>query len=496
MGKRVMSIWLPQLPLERRARMGDARLSGPFAITREIKNALRLTHINAPAQNAGLRAGQSIPDARAICPELLTELSDPAREDMLLRALRRWADKLSPVVALDAPDGLFLDITGCAHLMGGERDMADYAAERLSDMQFTPRIGIADTKGAAWALAHYGQKAIELVEPASIPNALKSMPVEALRLAPKVSADLRRVGLKTIGQLYPIKSGELARRYGLELPQALSKTLGQTTDPLTPHAIDPVYAARMNLPEAIGLKGDLETVLSRLTESVCKRLTAEMKGARRFTLTVRCVDTGDKHLTIGFARPCFEAGLVRQQFERPLDDLKIEFGADWFRLVAEVIEPVRERQRIIGGEAQERADDLAQVITTLGNRIGFDRVRRFAPGDSHLPEREFTTYEVADQPELEAWPDSIRERPVRVFRPERLSTLEPGRPPKKFQWRREVFDTRCALGPERLTAEWWVDERDYIRDYWVVSTAQGSRLWLMTNPAHKEPNWFVAGRFL
>ncbi len=496
MGKRVMSIWLPQLPLERRSRMGDPRLYGPFAMTREIKNALRLTHINAPAQDAGLRAGQSIPDARAICPELLTELSDPAREDMLLRALRRWADKLSPVVALDAPDGLFLDITGCAHLMGGERGLADYAAERLQDMQFTTRIGIADTKGAAWALAHYGRQAIELAEPASIPDALKSMPVEALRLAPKVSADLRRVGLKTIGQLYPIKSGELARRYGLELPQALSKTLGQTTDPLTPHAIDPVYAARMNLPEPIGLKGDLETVLSRLTESVCKRLAAEMKGARRFTLTVRCVDTGDKHLPIGFARPCFEAGLVRQQFERPLDNLKIEFGADWFRLVAEVIEPIRERQRIIGGEAQERADDLAQVITTLGNRIGFDRVRRFAPGDSHLPEREFTTYEVADQPELEVWPESVRERPMRVFRPERLSTLEPGRPPKKFQWRREVFDTHSALGPERLTAEWWLDERDYIRDYWVVMTAQGSRLWLMTNPAHKEPNWFVAGRFL
>lgn len=491
-----MSIWLQQLPLNRRARLGDQRLSGPFAIVSEIKNAWRLTHINPLGQKAGLRVGMSIPDARAICPQLLTQPSDKMREDLALRALRRWADKLSPIISLDKPDGLFLDISGCSHLFGGEQDMATHAAQRFADMQFETRIGIADTKRCAWALARFTPQGISIAEQSQSSQALAPLPIEALNIPAKISGDLRRVGLKSVGQLYSIKQSELARRYGLELPQALSKAMGRSHDPLTPHTIDPVYAARMNLPEPIGLKTDLDAVLERLSHSVCKRLEGDKKGARKFTLTVRCVDTGDHDLQIGFARPCFDQGLVKRQFERPLAQLRIKFGADWFRLTAQSLEPIRERQRIIGNDNQDKADDLSQVITSVGNRIGFDRVRRFAPASSHLPEREFTTQEYADQPPVENWPQSKRERPVRVFRPERLRTIDPGRPPKAFEWRRENYTSKSYLGPERLTSEWWTDNRDFIRDYWVVSTAQGPRLWLMTNPASKEPNWFVAGRFL
>lgn len=495
MHKRIMSIWLPGLPLDRRARMGDPRVDEAFAITADIKNAPRLTHLSEFARTAGLQPGMSVPDARAICADLLTEKSDPAREDMLLRALRRWADRLSPWIALDKPDGLTLDITGCAHLFGGERAMADHAVERFADMQITTRIGIADTKGAAWALArHCGLIAIS--KPSEAKRDLQSLPIEALNIKPKTAADLRRVGLKTIGQLYAVKSGELARRFGLELTQALSKALGQAPDPVSPMAADPIYAARMNLPEPIGLKDDLLAVLERLTHSVCMRLEKDKTGARQFHLTVRCVDTGDHIVSIGFARPCFDAGKVQRQFERPLDSLNIKFGADWFRLVAETLEPIRERQRIMGQEVDDAIEDLSQVITTLGNRLGFDRVRRFVPRDSHLPDREFSTIEAADCAAISDWPDVERKRPLRVFRPERLSTLESGRPPKRFQWRRQVFVTQSAIGPERLSSEWWAENPDTLKDYWAVETEGGERLWLMTYPASHEPNWFVAGRFL
>ena len=130
---RILSIWLPQLPLDRLTRHGDLRLTGPFAVIAEEKNAWRITHANDAALKAGVVAGQALADARAICPDLLTEPGDPVREDLLLRALWRWADALSPRVALDAPDGLLLDITGCAHLFGGEAEMGQEALTRLSD---------------------------------------------------------------------------------------------------------------------------------------------------------------------------------------------------------------------------------------------------------------------------------------------------------------------------------------------------------------------------
>jgi len=493
--RRVLSIWLPQLPLDLHIRKGDPRVAAPFAIISELKNAWRLTHLSPAAQKCGLSAGLSLPDARAICPELLTEPSNRVRETAFLRALWRWADTLSPWVALDPPDGLLLDITGCAHLFGGEVEMAADAMQRLADMNVTSKLGIADTKGAAWALARYGRKPVEIALAGQTIPAIKFLPLEGLQLPRKINGNLRRAGLKTIGQLSEIKSAELARRFGLDLTQSLSNTLGHTPDPVSPKAADPIYAARMTLPDPIGLKGDLLDVLDRLTTSVCKRLEADAKGARRYTLTVRCVDTGDHILQIGFARPTYEMRAVIQQFSKPLDDLKIEFGADWFRLEAAHIEPIQPFQISLDSHTQAERD-TSKIISTLGNRLGYNRVRQFMPLQSHLPEREFVSVEAMDRRAPVRWTPAPRKRPVRLFkRPERLLTLEPGRPPKKFQWRKFVYSTFEAKGPERLTAEWWQDDFSPVRDYWQVQTDDGPRLWLMTYPGSSEPNWYIAGQF-
>lgn len=492
---RVLSIWLPQLPLDRFVRCDDPRLSGPFAITSDIKNATRLTHLNEAARKAGLSPGLSIPDARAICPDLLTEPGDQIRERSMLRALWRWADQLSPRVALDRQDGLFLDITGCAHLFGGEAAMGKEARARLDDMHIITRIGIADTKGAARALARFGGNTVSIAAPGQTHDALKALPVDALDIPAKMVSELAQSGLKTIGQLYEVKSSELARRFGLELTRALGTSTGQTPDPVNPAAADPVYAARMTLPEPIGFQSDLENVLERLATSVCGRLQDRQKGARRFVLTVRCVDTGDHPLIIGFAKPCFEIGPILQQFARPIDDLKIEYGADWFRLEAQSIEPIRLRQTRLG-EAVDTEDSVARAISTIGNRIGFDHVRRFEARDSHLPEREFAMVEAMDRYVDPAWRKVSRRRPIRLYkRPEYLRALEPGRPPIRFEWRRTAYQTETAKGPERLTAEWWRDGDRRTRDYWTVQTQEGPRLWLVTYPGVEPPQWFVAGKF-
>lgn len=492
---RILSIWLPQLPLDRWVRREDPRLEGPFAITQEIKNAHRLSHVNKAGRKAGLGPGLSLPDARAICPDLLTEPNDTMREASLLRALWRWADVLSPRVALDAPDGLLLDIAGCAHLFGGEPDMAAHAIERLSDMQITARLGIADTKGGAWALARYGKGNPAIAKSGATTNALRGLPIAALGVGDKLVSELSRTGLTTIRQLMEIRSSELARRFGLELTEALSTASGHAPDPVTPRAADPVYAARMSLPDPIGYLSDIEGVISRLATSICGRLRDDQKGARRFELTVRCVDTGDHVLRIGFAKPCFQEGPILQQFARPLEHLKIEFGADWFRLRAAHIEPVRAKQLELTDET-DTGDELARIVSTLGNRIGFDHVRHFAGHESHLPEREFVQVETMDRRDALSWSRTPRHRPLRLFRrPERLHLIEAGRPPLRFQWRRSSFHLQTAKGPERLTPEWWASCDGRTRDYWRVQTQEGPRFWLLNYPACTEPDWYIAGRF-
>lgn len=490
---RILSIWLPRLPLDRVIRQCDPRLSGPFAITTEERNAWRIAHTNAKALQTGVSVGQALADARAICPDLLTEPSDPTREALLLRALWRWADCLSPRVTPDPPDGLLLDISGCAHLFGGEQAMGEHTRTSLGDLTICSRVGIADTKGAARALARFGATDVSIATSGDTAAALAGLPVAALGLSHKMTSELSRAGLTTIAHLQEQKSSGLARRYGLELTQALGTATGFTPDPVTPKSADPVYAARMTLPEPIGFLNDLENVLERLSAQVCRRLEADQRGARQFHLTVRCVDTGDHHRTIGFARPCSEPSAIQRQFAHPLSKLEIAYGADWFRLSASGIEPVRFKQLAIGEESQQAANRML-LIETLGNRIGFDHVRIFEPANAHVPEHEFAQVEaVGADP---SWAKAPRIRPIRLFKPPEFAQVETaGRPPKAFKWRRMRFQTHLAEGPERITPRWYCDEDLRTRDYWRVQTEQGRRLWLLSYPGDDAHTWYVAGEF-
>ncbi len=491
---RVLCIWLPQLPLDRRARLGDPRTDGAFAVVALAGNAWRVTHVSQAAKADGVSVGMAVPDARAICPELATEPADPMREQALLMALARWADRLSPRVALDEPDGLALDISGCAHLFGGEEAMSRHCRDLLGALRVGSRIGIADTKGAARALARCAVDPVAIAAAGGTADALTALPLAGLDLPPQIMGDLRRVGLETIGQLYAIDTAELARRFGIETTRSLAAALGHMPEPLAPLKPAAVYAARMTLPEPVGLQADVEWVVERLAESVCGRLRAAAKGARRFVLTVRCVDTGDRILRVGFARPCADVGPIVEQISHPLGRLKFEFGADWFRLAAEHVEPTQALQTVIGRDAGS-GEELDRIVSTLGNRLGFDRIRRFAPRESHLPEREFETIEAAGGCAA-TWIRAPRKRPLRLFvPPEPLRMLEPGRPPQRFQWRNGTYETGTAKGPERLAPEWWEAGDPRIRDYWRVQTLSGPRLWLLSHPGARPPDWFVAGRF-
>ena len=173
----------------------------------------------------------------------------------------------------------------------------------LADRHITARIGIGDTQRGAQALARFSGDRITIAPQGGMTKALKPYPIAALSLPDVTLHDLYSTGLKTIGQLYSHKSSELARRFGIALPQVLAKTLGHAPDPVCPDAPEARFAARMNMPAPIGLASDVTAVLERLCTSVCRRLDAAGKGGRRFELTVRCVDSGDHTLSIGFARP-------------------------------------------------------------------------------------------------------------------------------------------------------------------------------------------------
>lgn len=477
--KRVVCMWFPRFASDRvlRARPVD----GPFAITLKSNNTERIYCLNETAERLGLTRGMSFADARAFCPDLISQPARPDLDARFLATLRRWATHYCPWVGRDGVDGLVLDVTGSTHLWGGEAEMLADIQSRAMRAGLTLRLGCAETRGAAWAYAHYGAGE----------EALTDLPVAALRLEDTTVTALQRLGLRSIGDLAEAARAPLARRFGPDLLLRLDQAMGSIPEPVMPESEPPSFATRISLPEPVGLTEDVMGLTARLLTPLCDKLNRHEMGARRLTLTLRRVDQGSQQVELRLAAPMRDPHRILPLFERGVEDVDAGFGIDQIRLEATQVEPLPVQQI---GSAQTSPDQLNDLITRIGTRIGLDNVQRFLPADSHIPERSFAIAPAAFSTPDSAW-SYLRPRPLHLFPPEPIAGYS-AEPPVRFRWRRMSLTTGRAIGPERIAPEWWLPDeawRSGVRDYWRIETREGRRLWLYHTP--QNPGWFVQGEF-
>lgn len=473
-------------------------------MTLRASNADHLHCLNREAEALGLHRGMPLADARAICPLLETRPADLAREAASLGALRRWSSRYAPMVAEDGSDGVMADISGVAHLFGGEEDLRADLQARLERTGLTGISAIAGTRGAAYALARHGGGGV--IPDGGLAEHLGRLPVAALRIEPDVAGALARLGLTRIRDLLPLPRAPLSKRFGTGLVLRLDQALGLQIEPVATAPDAPHFGVRMTLPEPIGLQADVMAGLDRLLDRLCATLALHHMGARRFRLELRRVDRGSAEVEIGLARPMRDPTRISALFRKGVEEIDAGFGIDALRLSAPLVEPLAPEQ--VGGDPSLRLDDaLADLISRLGNRIGFDRVLRFLPADSKVPERSYLLAPAAYSAPARTFPRHGPQRPISLFPPETVAVTagRPGRPPTSFTWRRMRMSTLRAMGPERITPEWWFDDpawRSGMRDYWRIETREGPRLWLFHTPqAQRWPTpsgsqaWFVQGVF-
>lgn len=484
MQKRVVSLWFERLPSERvlRARPVDA----PFAVTHHQQNTDRIYCLNLEAEKAGLHRGMGFSDARAFCRDLQSRPADLQADGRFLHMLARWAKRYCPWVGLEGRDGVVLNIVGSAHLFGGEEAMLDDMRLRLARAGIGARIGLGDTRGAAWAMAHFGEGGI-CTQPR-----LAALPIAALRLDEKTLTGLQRLGIRSIADLIALPRATIARRFERDVLLRLDQALGEMPEDISPLPDAPHYGVQMTLPEPIGLQSDVMAGAERLLTRLCTKLKTNEKGARILQLTLRRVDQDSQMVELRLAQPLRDATRISPLFERGVGSVDAGFGIDQIRLVATQVETLKTQQvSHIRGKHEEKLDDL---ITRIGVRIGLDNVQRFLPADSHIPERSFIISPAAYTRPEGSWV-TLQPRPVRLFPPEHIAAHGP-RPPAQFRWRRMLLSTGRATGPERIAPEWWLADdnwRSGIRDYWKIDTKEGRRLWLFYTP--QAPNWYVQGEF-
>jgi protein ImuB len=410
--RRVMYVFLPNWPIDRLRRpvkgwAGEKRTGStpslgagapaeetPFATVAATGGRHLLAAINPAAAAAGLAPGMPLADALSFLPGLATVPADPAADSMALTRLAEWCGRYSPWTAPDhqlgGTNGIKIEITGSAHLWGGEAALAADLARRLARQKIAHRIAIAGTLGAAWALARYaaddGRPA--LPAPQDERAALAPLPVEALRLDSLTVQGLRRVGLRQIGELYPMPRDALARRFGDSVARRLDEAFGDLPEPLSPLGETPSRRVRLSFAEPISDPADLARATLRLVEDLTARLAREGMGARRLDLGFHRIDGRVEHIHIGTARPSRDPRHLAGLFAAKLDTVDPGLGIEDMILAVFAVEKLPPEQVEIAGSGPEATTpDIASLLDRLGNRLGLDAISRLEPRASHIPER-------------------------------------------------------------------------------------------------------------
>ena len=529
--RRILAAWLPWWPTERLVRRRPEARTHPFVTAGESRSRLIIQTVNPLAKRAGLTPGMSLADGRAIVPGVVVRPADPAADALALERLARWADRFTPRVMPDGVDTIFLDIAGCTRLFGGEEALMASLRAALKDFGLTVRLALADTPGAAWALAHYGSEDPAVVPagagPDGLKDALAELPVAALRLSADVVAALASFGLDRICTLSVMESVKIIRRFGVEPVRRLNQALGLVNEPITPLRPLPPREAHRAFAEPISTPSDIRAAVDGLLDDLCAALGRAGEGARRLHLVCHRVDGDRRTLTIGTSRPLRRKKPLMGLFAEKLDQVEPGFGIDEIVLATDVVETIDEVQtdwsaEATGGYRAADEEELADLLDRLGNRFGFGRIVRPAPNQSWLPERAARP----DQPTPAAdWP-SDRRRPLRLLSPPEpveVVTLDrkaaatapaadQAAPPaacsddfgpglSAFRRCGQLHQVCAAQGPERLECEWWREDAPR-RDYYLVEDEAGRRFWLFQEGARDlasrgepPPRWFLHGIF-
>jgi protein ImuB len=469
--------------------------------------------VDQAARQLGIIPGMTITQARTFTPELEVTDADPDADLLGLRQLALWAGRrYAPIVAPDPPQGLWLDITGCAHLFDTERALLKDLHRRVAGFGLSVQIAVADTAGCAHAVArHVPAGRPVTIEPGDHRKAIALLPIGSLRLDPQIIDGLHKLGFERIEQLIGAPRGPLAKRFGRDLHRRLDQALGFVPEPIEPVFPETLPRSRRGFMEPIATADAFAQVISDLAGDIVSQLTRAGKGARRLDCYFHRVDGHTQAIRVGTATPSRDPGHLAKLLIAKIETIDPGLGIEAMTLVTPLVDAMAPTQS--GGldtlaHDTGKGPDLSALVDALANRFGQRRLYRATPQSSAMPERSVTVRPALDRKSGLAWEDDLP-RPSRMLSPPELvdvTAMLPDHPPAMFVWRHKRFRVTQADGPERLHGEWWHDrgvESDQpfmVRDYYQVETATGGRYWLFRigdgeNPATGPMRWFIHGAF-
>jgi protein ImuB len=476
----------------------------PLVVAVKQKSALIVCALDRKATAMGLKVGQPLANARAMLPSLKVAPANAPADLKLLGRIADWCERFTPFVALDPPRGLLLDVTGAAHLFGGEAAMLRRIREDLKAQGFAVRGAMAGTALAALALARMRDGTV--APPGGDAQAIAELPIDALNLDPITTHAFRRAGLKRIGQAAGRDRRELAARFGARLVYTIDTALARAEPPISPRRPLPDYRAERSFAEPIATEDTIRATLHQLASALGAALEKQGEGARRLEAAFFRADGTVRRIAVETGQPVRDPSVVERLFREKLDalidPLDPGFGFDLIRLAADRSERAEAVAAGFDSDAHA-AREIRFLVDRLAARFGAQRVQAFVPNDTHIPEAAWAAVPAQYAPDAPSTWEKIRglgeapRRPLRLFaRPEPLSLLQsvPGSRTLHMRWRSAQRTLTRAEGPERIAMEWWRrQEVPPTRDYYRAEDDQGRRLWLYRDA--ETAQWLMHGVF-
>lgn len=468
---------------------------------------------------SGVRIGMPSKEAETLLPRdrLVVEPHEPEADRRALRALAAWSHRFAPIVGVDdppdhgasrrsnrdianLPDGLIMDISGCAQVYGGEQAMADEVLRGFRSIGYRARVAIAPTFACAEAMARYTRGPTTIVPEGGAREALAPLPVRALRLGAGIVEGLSEVGVERIEQLYDLPRSALPSRFGRDLTDRLDKALGQAIDAITPiRPVDPPRARHVFDGPTPNWEA-VEYVTRKLLSDLSAQLLELEAGATRLVFEMTRSDLPPAIVRATLSSPSRDTKHLWRLLSVRLEGTNLGHGAESITLTATAIERMDLTQATTSGAPSDgRSSDLAELLDTIASRLGPDRVRTAEGVASHLPERAAETFPISERPKTKQSPPPMTnttDRPTKLFDPPIRAAVETAADgtPTSIAWRRESYAVTRAVGPERIGPEWWRDRDAADRDYHRLQTSSGAWVWAFRDVSTGD--WFVQGAWM
>ena len=479
--QRILCLWLPNWPLQRVRRERPALKRCQLSLYQSQRGALRVI--------ASDRYAVGTPLAEVVTGK--AELHDSKADELALLELAAWCEQFSPTIGIEGADNLCFDVTGLEQLVGSEQVIVKQVLQAFNRQGLIVRIAVADTVGAAWALAHYG----DLPCIVSVGRAaLRSLPVAALRLGEETGI-LNELGIETIGQLLSVPADALACRFGPQLLLRVNQALGCIPEPIVSHRPPPEIEVETKLESPLNDRQAVEVLVRDLLHQVAATLVERQQGALQLRCELDCEGTSFA-FTVSLFRPSANPWHLLELARMQLDRVKLHGPIGSVRIAVLAKAPLSAwQQELFDGATCERSRHVGLLIDRLSNRLGRAAVVRALAQQESQPELA-VRYEPLAGAARSRSKQRFRKlpRPLRLeIKPLPVETLAviPDGPPLQFRFDGDHRVVQ-AWGPERIQTGWWRG-RYVQRDYYRVETETGQRFWLFRQLGDDE--WFLHGAF-